>query len=299
MDDYLYDPATPPAEDVVEIERRLQPLRYQPRNVVAFRKRRRLPLLAAAAAVVLVLAGAAWLWTWPSGRSWKVEDGPMARLAVGETVQPAQSMLVRVARIGWMRVTQNSTVTLESTSSNRHRLAMSSGAIRVSVWAPPRSITIRTPAGDVIDLGCEFVVRADEKATSVDVVSGWVQLDNGTADVLVPGGAFSEMQLGGQPSVPVFHSATPEFRSAARTFDVETLLRTARRRDVLTLLMLARRHPQHRDALLVRAQQLYAPKSEETVLRARAGHDDAIWGWVGDLPLPPAKGWVRNWRDLR
>jgi ferric-dicitrate binding protein FerR (iron transport regulator) len=177
MDEYLYDPKAPAAEEVVEIERRLAPLRYQPRNVIALRQRRRWPLLAAAAMLAVVALGVgAWIWTWPPGRSWKVERGPIARLPVGETVKAGESMLVRVARIGWMRVAERSTVKLESTRSNRHRLSMSSGTVRLSVWAPPRSVTILTPAGDVVDLGCEFIVRADEKVTSVDVVSGWVQL---------------------------------------------------------------------------------------------------------------------------
>ncbi len=296
VDEYLFDPTAPPAGEVRELEEILAPLRYDPMRRPL--RGRRVPYLAMAAAALIALVGVgAWFWTWPAGRAWKVVSGPMATLPVGRTIQPGQSLLVRVARIGWMSVTERSIVTLLSTRSNRHRLSMTAGTLHVSVWAPPGSVNIRTPAGEVIDLGCEFIVRADRSTTSVDVVSGWVELENGSGEVLVPGGASSEMHRSGFPAPPVFRSATAEFQVAARNLDVPTLVRTARRRDVLTLLVIASRRPPGRDALLVRAAELMPPHSEETLLRARAGDNDAIWAWVHELPLPPAKSWIRNWRD--
>src|SRR5687768_5777502 len=175
---YLYDPAAPPSDEVTEIERMLAPLRYAGARPLPFRARRRSFTFLAAAAMVILLAGGAglWLWTWPSARPWTVENGSIDKLAVGETVDANQSLLVRVARIGWMRVAEGSVLTLLSTESNHHRLAMSEGTLHVSIWAPPRSVAVQTPAGEVTDLGCEFIVRADASATSVEVVSGWVRL---------------------------------------------------------------------------------------------------------------------------
>ncbi|HUP50347.1 MAG TPA: FecR domain-containing protein, partial [Thermoanaerobaculia bacterium] len=201
-DRYLFDPASEPVEEVREIERLLAPLRY----AGARRRRRprwRVALAAAAMLILFFAAGALWLWTWPSDRAWRVVAGPIEALPVGQRVSTDSSLLVRVARIGWMRVGEGSEVTLLSTSSNHHRLAVAEGTLHVSVWAPPRSVAVRTPSGEVIDFGCEFILRVDAAETSVDVVSGWVRLDNEAGEVLVPGGASSVMRRSGLPSVPL------------------------------------------------------------------------------------------------
>jgi hypothetical protein len=195
-----------------------------------------------------------------------------------------------------MKVGKGSVLTLRSTGSNRHRLAMTEGTIHVSVWAPPRSVAFTTPSGEVIDFGCEFILNVEREVSRVDVISGWVQLDNGSGEVLVPGGATSEMTRSGVPGVPIFKSADPAFQAAARSHDIETLVRTARRRDVLTLLVLAERGI-GRDQLVTRAAELMPPRSPDIVARARRGESEAFWEWVEQLPLPPAKAWVRNWRD--
>jgi hypothetical protein len=305
-DRYLYDPTAPPSDEVTQIERMLAPLRYAGAKPVSFRRRRRsLAFLAAAAMVILLVGGAGlWLWTWPSERPWTVENGSIDRLAVGETVDATQSLLVRVARIGWMRVAEGSVLTLLSTKSNHHRLAMTEGTVHVSIWAPPRSVAVRTPSGDVVDFGCEFILHVDPNVTRVDVVSGWVRLDNERGEVLVPGGASSSMARSGMPSVPVFKSAPREFaeaiRSLERSFsaaDVEKAARSARRRDVLTLLVMARRHPPVRDRFVSRAAELMPPRNAELVTRARGGDAPAVESWISELPLPPVTSWVPNWRD--
>lgn len=312
IDRYLFDPGAPPADEVTQLEEILMPLRHDPqwRSLAGTARSRswsaaRFPWTLAAAAMILVIAGAAaWVWTWPAQQSWKVVAGPMKTLPVGRPVQtgPAHSLLVRVARIGWMRIGERSVLTLLSTRSNRHHLSMASGTIRVSVWAPPGSVNIRTPSGDVIDLGCEFIVRAEASTTSVDVISGWVQLGNLRGEVLVPGGASSQMQRSGRPNVPLFRSASPQFQAAIRKLEdgssiaLPTAVSTSRRRDVLTLLVLATRDLVHRDALIVRAAELMPPHSGETLLQARSGNNNAIREWIDELPLPP-RSWVRNWRD--
>lgn len=305
-DRYLNDPTAPPSDEVAEIERMLAPLRYAGARPVPFRRRRRsLAFLAAAAMVVLLIGGAGvWLWTWPSARPWAVENGSIDRLAVGETVDASQSLLVRVARIGWMRVAEGSVLTLLSTESNHHRLAMTEGTVHVSIWAPPRSVAVRTPSGDVVDFGCEFILHVDPNVTRVDVVSGWVRLDNERGEVLVPGGASSAMARSGMPSVPVFKSAPREFAEAIRSLEgsfsaaaVENAARSARRRDVLTLLVMARRHAPVRDRFVSRAAELMPPRNAELVTRARGGDAAAFESWIGELPLPPVTSWVPNWRD--
>jgi hypothetical protein len=305
-DAYLDDPTAPPSEEVQAIERILSPLRYEAGQPLRFRPRRTARAILAVAAMVILLVGAAglWLWTWPSERPWAVERGSIERMAVGETVDATESLLVRVARIGWMRVAEGSVLTLLSTESNHHRLAMTEGTVHVSIWAPPRSVAVRTPSGDVVDFGCEFVLYVDPRMTSVDVVSGWVRLDNELGEVLVPGGASSAMTKSGRPTVPVFRSAPREFKEAIARLEagsagasLETAVRTARRRDVLTLLVLARRSVSVRERFVSRAAELMPPRNAETVALARAGDTAAIDAWIAELPLPPVTSWVPNWRD--
>lgn len=311
LERYLWDPAAPPADEVVRIERALAPLRYRERRLELPSKRRLPPAVPWIAAAALLLAlgvagTASWVWSWPAGRAWPVLHGSAPALAVGEAVRvPAdESLLVRVARIGWMRVEGDAELSLLATTSNRHRVSLEEGTLRVGVWAPPGSFGVLTPAGEVLDLGCRFLLQADRRETRVDVTSGWVQLQNAWGESIVPSGAWSSMVSGRVPSAPLYGDAAPGFQAAAGALErqggeeaLRTLLATARPRDVLTLLVLATRLPDAREPLLRRAAELSPPASEELLERALAGDRHAIWAWIRELPLPPPKRWLPNWRD--
>ncbi|HET7711623.1 MAG TPA: hypothetical protein VFL80_06810 [Thermoanaerobaculia bacterium] len=316
---YLFDPAAPAAGDVVELEQRLRPLRYDAEShplrapVVRIRSRqiavrRWLQTAAVAASLAIVsLGGARWIWSWPAGRSWEVVSIDSAkRLDVGKTLVVAdEPLLVRIARIGWMRVGEGSALTLLSTETTRHQLALRTGAVRVRVWAPPRSISFDTPAGSVTDLGCEFFMLVDEEMTRVEVKSGWVRLHNAAGEALVPVGASSHMRPGRQPVVPVFLDADPAFRAAVRRLEespanaaqIDGVIRLARRSDVLTLLLLAQRNARDRQRLLERAAELSPPPGQQTQSKAEGGDPAAVGTWIESLPLPPVGSWLRNWTD--
>lgn len=317
---YLLDPSAPPDESVAELERMLRPLRFdgsrhelelQARNREATRRwPRRVALsIAAAAALLLVMIGLrAWFWSWPDGRPWKTLSPGVAQqtLGEGERLQVGEDgATVRIARIGTMRVEPESDVQLLSTGGVRHRIAIDRGELSVGVWAPPFSVTIETPAGSVLDMGCAFDLAVDGEVTDVEVTSGWVQLQNRGGEVLVPEGAVSRMEKGSRASVPVFLDASREFQSAVRRMeegngslrDVETIGRHARRRDVYTILLLSERSRFGRRELLEHAARLAPPPSPELFTGASTGSADALWSWAETLELPPPKSWVRNWRD--
>lgn len=321
MEDELWEPGS--SDQPLEIERSLTSLRFDPdaRPLDAetlplpFRQapnwRRRAMVLIATAAILIIAVPAAMRWrlTWPEGREWKVvaaSDAVPSTLPVGETLQtePAQWAIVRVARLGWMRVLGDADVTLHNTGTNRHRLALQRGTLRVRVWAPPFSIFISTPAGEVIDMGCEFLVTASDERTELEVLSGWVQLENRHGDVLVPEGALSVMVPDARPRVPVFKDAAAEFRIAVRAAEtdwnqnaIDTIVLTARPRDVLTLILLATRMPQERERLLLRAHELAPVLTDEELREAIKWSDRGVWRWMNRLPLPSPKDWKRNWRD--
>ncbi|HXT68867.1 MAG TPA: FecR domain-containing protein [Vicinamibacterales bacterium] len=267
----------------------------------------------AAAAVVLIAASGVWFsqwrWTWPAGRPWVVSSRPSAapaEFAVGAPfVLPGnESAVVNVARIGTMRVDGGSQLALRSTQGTRHRLAMEYGRISLRVWAPPGSVAIQTPAGEVIDLGCEFDLDVDATSARVSVRSGWVQLDNGIAESLIPAGASSGMTRNRAPGVPVFDTAVPQFRDAVRRYEatldvayVDAIVTHARVGDVLTLVTLIARGGPGTDRLGSRGAELWPLPDGVTVGGILRGDRDGLWRWRDTLELPPVKGWLRNWRD--
>jgi hypothetical protein len=311
---------------VVEIERRLAPVRFDPlthplpedaarvdRSFVRRRLLRSRWIPLAAAASLLIGAGigfSAWRWSWPEGRAWEVRSaaGSQGELSVGGTLQTdaSEAALVEIARIGTMQVAGNTTLTLRSTTSNRHRLAMREGTIRVRVWAPPASVTLRTPAGEVIDFGCAFELSVTRDSSHVRVTSGWVQLENDFGESLIPAGASSVMTTDGRPVVPVFDDAASGFLEAVRDHErtptdvepVNRIVALARPRDVFTLLHLVQRHSPAAARLTDRAAQLFAPPEEVDPARVAAGDLRALDRWMSSLPLPAPKGtWLWNWRD--
>jgi hypothetical protein len=71
----------------------------------------------------------------------------------------------------------------------------------------------------------------------------------------------------------------------------------ARPRDVYTLLLLVERHAFGSDQLAGRAAELWPPPAGISVTDVVRGDHAALWLWRDTLPLPPPKGWLRNWRD--
>ena len=329
-DDYLWDPAASPSAEVQAVERRLTSARFDAARrplvlPVATRRRHvsRTPLFALAATLALVVTGASGFWAWrsrwPAGGAWPVtiERGasPATSAAALRPNQPLQldetvSAQVAIARIGTMRLAPGSALTVLETRSRRHRVLLDRGAVSVRVWAPPAWFAFRTPAGEVIDLGCVFDLSVDADRTSrVRVHTGWVQMANGWGESLVPAGASSVMTPAARPGVPIFDDAPAAFAAgvraverdgedAARNAAIDVVLRTARPRDVLTLLLLATESPAAaRRAIVNRAAQLAPPPSTIDVQAVADGDSEQLWRWYGTLDLPPSKSWWLNWRD--
>ncbi|HJR58379.1 MAG TPA: hypothetical protein VJ813_03230 [Vicinamibacterales bacterium] len=331
VDAYLWDPAAEPSPEIESVERRLAGARFDPvrhplqlpPSRVARRGYAR-PLLALAASLILLAAGASafwsWRWNWPAGEPWRMtvqraagDTAPVvSQLQVDQPLRldPVASARVNIARIGTMRVAPGTALTLAETTSRRHRVFLDRGAVSVRVWAPPGRFAFSTPAGNVIDLGCVFELSVDAEGTSeVRVDTGWVQLENGWGESLVPAGAASIMRAAARPGVPVYDDALAAFRTSVRAFEradgeaargrmIDGVVSSARPRDVLTLLTLANASPAPlKRPLLVRAAQLFPPPAAVSVEAIVAGDRDQLWRWYEALDLPPAKSWWLNWRD--
>jgi hypothetical protein len=107
----------------------------------------------------------------------------------------------------------------------------------------------------------------------------------------------------------VFNSATAAFRTAVRELEqsglersgdevsIQTVVQHARVEDMLTLLLLVERQSAGADRIAARAAELSPPPRDVTVGQVLRGDRDGLWRWRDTLPLPPPKGWLRNWRD--
>jgi hypothetical protein len=331
IDDYLWDPSAPPASSVQSVERRLAPARFDavrrplklPEDAARRPRRVQRRLLALAAGLVLIAGATAfwsWRWSWPAGAPWPAtiqyaapgSGKTSARVELDQRfeVPPDASARVQIARIGSMAVAPGSALVLSETRSDRHRVQLDRGAVRVRVWAPPGRFAFQTPAGSVIDLGCIFDLSVDASGvTRVRVDTGWVQLANGWGESLVPAGASSTMAAASSPGVPIYEDAAPAFAAAVRAFErtsdaetrvlaIDAIVDSARPRDVLSLLVLARVAPESaKRRLLERAARLSPPPTGVSVDAIVGGDNTQLWRWYDALDLPPVKSWWLNWRD--
>ena len=235
-DDYLWDRSRPVDPAVADLERRLAPLAYDaaatparascawpaaPARRRARRHDRR-----------VVAPGRGfwfyhWRLEWPADRAWTMllrstGETASAQLQVGQplAVPSPTSARIDVARLGTIDAVAGTELTLSATDSNHHRVQLTRGTVDVRLWAPPGAVAFRTPAGDVIDLGCFFQLTVD--ADGVARLTRPVRLGAArqrVRRVARPAGASSLMQSDRRPFVPVYDDAAPAFGQSVRAFE--------------------------------------------------------------------------------
>ncbi|MBD9478763.1 hypothetical protein [Pseudoxanthomonas sp. PXM02] len=337
-DDYLWDRNGPVDDQVARLERQLSahrwrraPLRQAVRTDPPPQRRLRPRVRWAMAAALAVLAvglygGYEHRLRWPAGQAWqiasvsgavRVDGAPAdahATLDTGSVLETGQGahVRVRVARIGEMVLGEGARLRLVETRSGRHRTQLEHGRLWARIWAPPGSFGIATPAGDVFDLGCEFVLDAGPQgAGSLAVRSGWVQVDNAWREVLVPQGARVDFGPGGRPGIPYDAGASAAFLSALREVDedpaqrqpagaaVARLIEHARPQDAISLLSLLQAHPVLAEGPVFDRLSSFLP-ADARVTRAaiRASGASALSPWWDALPYPRIKRWWMQWPDV-
>ena len=208
--------------------------------------------------VVAVVIGFIWSSYYGPRASWEVAnlvgtvriDGDriidLGRLSVGDTIETDSSSraTVKVAMIGEVVLDQNTSVRLVSTRVTEHRLALDRGRIHAKISAPPRLFFVNTPAGEAIDLGCEYTLETDYAGrTLLHVTLGEVALVLHGREVYVPRYAMCESWPGIGPGTPFFEDASETFVQLLERVDFENgdddvfkaLLTEARERDTFTL----------------------------------------------------------------
>lgn len=336
---YLWEREGPADPRVAALERALAPLRFAAREVDPRawetrrpagprRVRRALGGVALAAALSLAAIGLLYQWRfrWPEGAAWTVATsagapridgarvGGRARLGAGSVLETSGGDAVRiaVARIGRLDVEPGSRLRLVATGGGRHRLALEHGAIAARLWAPPHSFGVTTAASAVYDLGCAFRLAVDDAgAGTLAVTSGWVEIEEGRRETLVPAGATARLYRDG-PGSPTYATASPDFLRAVAAVDEPLLVRgvpppealarlltLARPADALTVFHLLTRVPRSQQpAVFERLATLLPPPAGVTRAGVLAGDPVEIDRWWRALGLAPVKRWWVHWRDL-
>lgn len=215
--------------------------------------------VAFAAIVMLALVGAAaWRLAHRSNDRWEVrrlEGTPavgersisgVGQIGTGEWIETdaGSRATVTIGAIGSVEVAPNTRVRVLAMRSNEHRLALARGEIRATISAPPKLFFVDTASSTAMDLGCEYVLSADEDGFGLlRVTKGWVSFQWKGLESLVPAGASCPTRPHLGPGVPYFDDATDAMKEAVATFGLEKvegdaltiILAESRVRDTLTL----------------------------------------------------------------
>jgi len=176
------------------------------------------------------------------------------KLSIGEFLETDANSRARVqvANIGNVEIAPNSRVQLVNTKSTEHRLSLEKGELHAKIFAPPRLFIVDTPSAVAVDLGCEYTLEVDEQGNSkLHVTGGFVALENGRSESIVPAGAIALTRKGIGIGTPFAEDSSAEFQAALYKFDfensgneaLEKIIKEANLYDSLTLWHLLSRVP--------------------------------------------------------
>ncbi len=287
------------------------------------------PLATAASVACLVLAGlAVWLYVSSTRPAWEVERlagtpsidsdsfGASGRLRVGkwlETDGQSRAQVV-VANIGQVEIEPNTRVRIVETGVTEHRMELARGTLHARIWAPPRLFFVNTPSAVAADLGCAYTLEVDDAGRSLlHVTSGFVALENGARESIVPAGAACLTQPGVGPGTPFFEDAPEELAAALSRFDFEAggtealgvVLENARARDTLTLWHLLSRVEGAERVRVYERLVAFAPLPEGVTREGVLGLDASMLGtwkdrleddWLHEDLRSLRKAWRKLWK---
>lgn len=239
------------------------------------------------------------------------------RLAIGQWLETDANSRARVevGQIGHVEIDPNTRVQLVATRPTEHRLALAQGRLRATIYAPPRLFFVETPSAVAADLGCAYTLEVDEHGASLlHVTSGFVALDAGGRESVVPAGAACTTRSGTGPGTPYFEDASDEFRTSLNALDfgnvsgeerekaLGTLLDYARGRDGLTLWhLLPRVSGDERSRVYERLAALVPPPPNVTREGIMQLDKEMLDHWKGKLEeawFSNDPVWKKAWRDL-
>ena len=331
MNDYLWDRNGRDA-DIERIEDSLARYRYIERPFVlrhpmaVVTKHARLPLyMSPAIAAVLVVAIGLLIWSMMPGKAAltvvALEGAPRidniavasAKLYVGSRIETGNSDRARIqlSGIGWVQIEPGSVLTLIEAGAERQRFRLERGELRAQVNAPPAVFIVETPAARAIDLGCAYRLRFIPGGESmIEVTDGWVEIDHGFEQTLVPAGAMAWFTVN-RISPAYMNQTSPDFRDAmlqwwraqdepTRRTALARALSRATRSDAFTLLnMLRRSRPEERPAIYDRLARFIPAPPEVSRSAVLAGETNAEEAWWSVIERELGLGTIKKKGPLR
>jgi hypothetical protein len=220
-------------------------------------------------------------------------------MAIGQLLETdgTSRAAIKVGQIGQVEVEPDSRIRLVNIAARDQHLALERGTIRVVSLAPPWIFQVDTPGAVAIDLGCSYTLSVNALGVAeLHVTSGWVQLERGERQSLVPAGAMAVVRPRIGPGAPYFEDASQKFKEALAAYSfaagdkeraqaLVTVLSEARPRDAFTLLnLLWRADVATRRTVYHRVAELAPPPAgvtEEGMLRADDHMVDLWWESLG------------------
>lgn len=157
-----------------------------------------------------------------AGRPEVGERSSSTNLSVGDYLETdaVSRARIEVANIGNVEIRPNSRVKLVGTSAKEHRLALEHGSLHAKIFAPPRLFIVDTPSATAVDLGCEYTLDVDKAGNNrLHVMSGFVALETGRRESIVPAGAVCLTRKGKGLGTPFSAETSDAFRGALEEFD--------------------------------------------------------------------------------
>lgn len=281
--------------------------------------RRAVPGRALAVAATLAVLAAVVLLQWRSqARGWHVAPLAGSPLVAEERLERARTLRIgewletdaasraqiEVGTIGYVEVGPDTRLQLRSVQPEDHRMALTRGRIHARIWAPPRLFYVETPSATAIDLGCEYTLEVDSTGGSLlHVLSGYVGMEYGTRESVVPAGWMCRTRRGHLPGTPYAEDAPAALRDALYRFDFEggrerdlaTVLAEARPADALTVWELILRVPRaRRPHIYDRLAELVAPPPGVTRTGVLQGDREMHRAWRVTLGVD-----VMSWSDAQ
>jgi hypothetical protein len=265
------------------------------------------------------MVGAFWIATKSSVESWNVAslEGTITvgseqvaaegKLRVGDLLQTGEASRARVevGLIGHVDVEPNSRLRLLDASLTDHRLALDRGTIQATIWAPPRLFFVETPSALAVDLGCAYTLHVDSLGASMlEVTSGWVALEFGGRESIVPAGNICATRPGFGPGTPHRSDASDTFKLALTKYDFEhggpgaltTVLIHSRNMDSITLWhLLFRETGEQRARVYDRLAELVPSPAGVTREGVLSGDQNMVKAWQKHLNLG-VKPWWKFWQ---
>lgn len=144
-----------------------------------------------------------------------VEGRDVVRAGEGFSTGSEGGARLEIGWLGHVDVEPNSRIAVLDCGRDAHRLFLERGSVKARIWAQPRLFQIGTPAGDSIDLGCEYELDvADDGTSRLRVTTGQVAFEFQGREIYVPAGwtCVSDPKRG--PGAPVYDEASEDYRDA-------------------------------------------------------------------------------------